>query len=304
MKMRRRCFLFRHGSRIPKAEDYFPSNMRSLKVLQPTWLNARLFLVVLIFPVTVLALSPPLPQAVTDCNAPVFASDFLVCGDAGLRSIDATLGELIAKRDNETQNPALDEGDADWFKQSRMCAFEPDQRSCLESTYCLRIALLDRDGSSWPDECQPATGNYRAASEVSRSGFAVNSNSIELLNGEMVALWGYVDQLNIFADETTKSILKDWWGGPAPQANTWQFGLKARPGDPHGHSFFVGIPDDQMRNDILRIFAADAASSRPTRVYLRGRLATFDAPTSVSIRTGIQMNLSSSSDLRVGPNDQ
>jgi hypothetical protein len=46
---------------------------------------------------------------------------------------------------------------------------------------------------------------------------------------------------------------------------------------------------------------ADAAAGRPTRVFVRGRIFTFDAPTNYSRAVGLYMDLESSADVLLTP---
>ena len=117
------------------------------------------------------------------------------------------------------------------------------------------------------------------------------------MHGREVRLWGFVDHANMFGDESARRILKDWWGGEGPDAATWGFNLKAEPDDAPGHSFSVRIPNDQGRDDLLRAFLADASAGTPTKVYLKGRIFTFDAPANITTRTGLYMELKSSQDI-------
>jgi hypothetical protein len=87
----------------------------------------------------------------------------------------------------------------------------------------------------------------------------------------------------------------------SPDAATWCFDLKARENDEAGHSFAVHVPADDGRDDLLRAFLADARAQRPTRVFLKGRLFTFDAPTNVATRSGLYMQLQSSQDILLRP---
>jgi heat shock protein HslJ len=139
--------------------------------------------------------------------------------------------------------------------------------------------------------------DYRAASSISKNGFAINDDEIRQLDGQEVMLWGYVDHGNLYGDEGARAILGDWWSGDGPDAATWRFNLKAQADDAVGDSFAVTVPNDEGRVVLLRQFAADAQAGRPTRVFVTGRLATFDAPSSDRVRTGLTMDAQSSSDV-------
>ena len=89
----------------------------------------------------------------------------------------------------------------------------------------------------------------------------------------------------------------DWWSGEGPDTSTWRFNLKANSGDATGESFAVNVSNDAGRDDLLLAFVADAQAGRPSKVFVSGRLATFDAPSSDRVRTGLTMDVQSSSDI-------
>jgi hypothetical protein len=145
--------------------------------------------------------------------------------------------------------------------------------------------------------CQQPVGDYVAASSLSRNGFARDGAALRGADGQEVKLWGFVDHGNLYGDEGAKAILGDWWSGDGPDASTWRFNLKAQADDAVGDSFAVTVPNDAGRDDLLRQFAADAQAGRPTKVFVTGRLATFDAPSSDGVRTGLTMDVQSSGDI-------
>lgn len=145
--------------------------------------------------------------------------------------------------------------------------------------------------------CGGQIGDYRAASSISRDGFATSAEDLNKLRGHEVKIWGFVDHGNIYGDRIAKAILGEWWGGDGPSSTSWSFNLKADEDDPVGHSFSVRVPNDADREALLSAFAADARSDRPTRVFVKGTLHTFDAPTNVAPRTGLYMELRSSRDI-------
>jgi hypothetical protein len=110
-------------------------------------------------------------------------------------------------------------------------------------------------------------------------------------------LWGFVDHCNIFGDDGAKKILEDWWSGDGPSAMTWSFNLKANVDDEAGHSFSVRVPNDAWRDDLLKVFLVDARGKKPTKVFVKGKIFTFDAPTNVGRFTGLYMELQSSKDI-------
>ncbi len=147
--------------------------------------------------------------------------------------------------------------------------------------------------------CQQQVGDYVAASSISRNGLARDGAALSQANGREVKLWGYVDPSNLYGDEGAREILGDWWSGDGPDAATWRFNLKARAGDAAGESFAVTVPNDAGRDDLLRRFVADAQAQRPTKVYVTGRLTTFAAPSGDRVRTGLMLDMQSSSDIRL-----
>jgi uncharacterized protein len=108
-------------------------------------------------PLTAAALPPPPLQVTANCDAPTYASDFLVCADADLLQLDTLLARLIAQRSGGPSERAAEESDHDWFRRSRMCAFEADHRECLRAAYCARIALLS--GGNAPSSCDDQAGD-------------------------------------------------------------------------------------------------------------------------------------------------
>jgi hypothetical protein len=147
--------------------------------------------------------------------------------------------------------------------------------------------------------CDRRTGDYVAASSISQNGFARDGNAMRALNGQEVKLWGFVDHNNMYGDGGARLILGDWWSGEGPRAATWQFNLKARADDQAGKSFAVHVPNDQGRDDLLRLFVADAKAGKPTQVFITGRLFTFDAPTNAGVFTGLYIELQSAHDIQL-----
>lgn len=240
------------------------------------------------------AVPPPPPQVRADCTEPSYASDQLVCADAELLELDRLLGSLI-ERGGPVVSDAGD--DEDWFRRSRRCAFDTAHRECLMAAYCLRLAVLAPPEEEGPETLCAPEEDYLPASKFSRAGFARADVNLEPLLGREIRVQGFVDHLNIYGDEAAKAILGEWWAGAGPDEQTWRFGLKADESDPAGHAIYVEAPNDLLRNDLLSLFAADARAGRPTQVYLRGRLFTFDAPLNVAGRTGLRLEVASTRDL-------
>jgi uncharacterized protein len=249
---------------------------------------------VLLAPLPAAAVPPPPAQVTADCDAPSYASDQLVCADAELRGLDRLLAKRIAERGARENGITGNDGDLEWFRRSRRCAFEADHRDCLRTAYCLRLALVSPFGADSSALCNPPTSGYLPAASLSRSGFARRDSRNEELRGRDIRVWGFVDHGNIYGDAAAREILGDWWSGDAPNADSWRFDLKAAADDPVGASFSVHVPVDLLRDDLLRVFVADARSGRATRVYLEGNLRQFDAPTGLTRLVGLRLELESS----------
>lgn len=259
------------------------------------------YLLIMFIPVAAGAVPPPPSQVTADCAAPTHASDMLVCEDAGLRELDRSLALRIEQRgDAETGANAV-ESDLDWFSRSRLCAFEPEQRECLVAAYCLRLAYFDR--SDWINhvECSAPLPGYIPAAAISKAGFVSDKGKVESLLGRESGLWGFVDHQNLYGDDEAKRVLGDWWSGYPPDRTTWQFKLKASADDPAGQSFTVQVPNDVLRDDLLRLFVQDASAGRPTQVHLTGVISTFPAPSNTMTLLGLSMKPGSSWDIHPGP---
>jgi hypothetical protein len=149
--------------------------------------------------------------------------------------------------------------------------------------------------------CSKQIGDYVAASSISRNGFARDAEAMRRLDGQEIRVWGFVDSGNIYGDADAKAILGDLWSGEGSDAATWRFNLKADPGDKTGNSFPVLVPNDPGRDELLRAFVADANAQRPTRIFVTGKLHTFDAPTNTGALTGLTIELRSSNDILLEP---
>jgi hypothetical protein len=149
--------------------------------------------------------------------------------------------------------------------------------------------------------CNKQIGDYVAASSISRNGFARDAEAMRRLDGQEIRVWGFVDYGNLYGDAGAKAILGDWWSGDGPDAETWRFNLKAEEGDKTGNSFPVLVPNDPGRDELLRAFEADANAQKPTKVFVKGKLHTFDAPTNTGALTGLTIELRSSNDILLEP---
>lgn len=147
--------------------------------------------------------------------------------------------------------------------------------------------------------CNEQTGDYVAVSSISIDGFA--RQTAQIVDGQVVKLWGFVDHSNLYGNYGAQEVLADWWSGPGPDDHTWRFNLKAEADDAAGHSFPVYVPNDAGRDALLRAFLVDARTRQPTRVFVTGRLFTFDAPGNVATRTGLYMEAASAHDVLLAP---
>ncbi len=150
--------------------------------------------------------------------------------------------------------------------------------------------------------CNDKIDGYLAVKEIARNGFLIDDQAIGDLSCQQVRLWGYVDHGNIYGDSSARKILGEWWAGEGPDTGSWRFNLKADAGDATGHSFAVHVPNGEGRDMLLRKFVADAREQRPTRVFLKGNLLTFDAPAQFIGLTGLYLEVESSQDIQLTPN--
>lgn len=245
------------------------------------------------------ALPPPLDQVTAACDAPGYASDTLVCDDMELRKLDQLLLGKINRKRNLLPGSTDAESDKDWFRRSRLCAFESDHRNCMLAAYCLRLTMLSPPDQANPRVCRPSNQSI-AASAISRHGLALAGTTLDKLLNREARVWGYVDYQNLYGNDDVKRILGDRWAGYGPDDHSWQFNLKAESSDEPGQSFAVSVPNDLLRDDVLRVLVRNAREGWPTKVYLLGILSTFEAPTNAVRLRGLRMDLRSSRDIRIG----
>jgi len=245
------------------------------------------------------AVPPPPGQVTAQCSAPSYASDMLVCADPELRELDLALRRTIV--DGHGTDSSVDESHEDWFRRSRMCAFERDQRACLLQAYCARLRLLSCSSIDIPAACAAHGDDHVAAAAISRVGFARPGSDVASRTGEVVRLWGFVDYQNLYGGAAARDILGEWWSGTGPGADSWRFDLKAAAEDGPGESFAVHVPDDCGRDRVLSAFRAAAEAGRPTRVYLEGRLYTFAAPAGARQLTGLRLQLEGANAIDLAP---
>ena len=148
--------------------------------------------------------------------------------------------------------------------------------------------------------CNDQIGDYIAASSIGAKGFARNSVEMRKAHGQEIKIWGFVDHSNMYGNHDARTILGDWWSGDGPSPTTWRFNLKAEQDDEAGDSFPIIVPNDQGRDELLKVFVADARAEKPTKVYVKGKVFTFNAPTNVSVLTGLYIELQASQDIRIG----
>jgi len=145
-------------------------------------------------------------------------------------------------------------------------------------------------------DCYERTGDYIAASGISENGFA-SSATMPASDGQTIQLWGFVDYSNLYENSGARNVLGDLWSGDGPGPATWRFNLKAHEDDSAGNSFAVHISDDDRRDAVLKVFVANAREKKPTRVFLKGKVFTFDAPTNLARHTGLYIEMASSGDI-------
>lgn len=114
-------------------------------------------------------------------------------------------------------------------------------------------------------------------------------------NGSEIKTWGFVDYSNIFADGVD---------GSRPNSTKWRFDLKAKPNDEAGSSFSIYLPKDEGRDKLLEVFTANEKEGKPTRVFVKGKIFTFDVPTNFNLLTGLYMEVESATDILLDHPDE
>jgi len=61
------------------------------------------------------------------------------------------------------------------------------------------------------------------------------------------------------------------------------------------------VPNGEGRDALLRKFVSDAREQRPTEIFLKGTLFTYEAPAQGSTLTGLYLEVSSSQDIQLVP---
>ena len=131
-----------------------------------------------------------------------------------------------------------------------------------------------------------SVGGYIPASSFSKKGFAKNREQALANRGKVIKVWGYVDGANVFSKE---------WEDDSPEK--WRFDLKAKPWDDVGQSFPIHVPVDDGHDELVALFVANHFINKPTRVFVTGRISTFDAPMNFVRKTGLSMDVNSSKDI-------
>ena len=162
------------------------------------------------------------------------------------------------------------------------------------------IALLILFVSASLSGCDDSIGGYLAASTISSNGFAKRDFGRRVTDGQTLSVWGFVDHANVQTGRCTARVREDPANGMDPPPARWQFNLKARANDRAGESFAVCVPIDDGSARLQHRFLADAAAGRPTRVFVKGRIFTFDAPTNYRHAIGLYMEVGSSADVLPG----
>jgi hypothetical protein len=145
--------------------------------------------------------------------------------------------------------------------------------------------------------CLDSESGYVPASSISEDGLALDPGKMRRIDGQEIRLWGFVDHGNLYGNDRVKTILQEWWSGYGPSPATWSFNLKADKDDKIGQSFKVTAPNDPWRDDVFRMFLADAKAHKPTKVYARGRIFTFAMPINIATPTGLYLELEFSRDI-------
>lgn len=96
------------------------------------------------------AVPPPIEQTEANCDAPVYASDSLICADIELRDEEQRISHLSAAFDGPAS--AWLEPQSAWFKRRAMCAFQQRHRACILEANAERVAVLTAAMDSPPEE--------------------------------------------------------------------------------------------------------------------------------------------------------
>lgn len=174
---------------------------------------------------------------------------------------------------------------------------------CVAALIAAGLFLCGCRGDQGPSA--PDVDGYLPLSKLVNNGFGKNRHFLNDLHGQTVRVWGFVDHGNLYGNARAKRILQEWWSGLGPDETRWRFDLKAKADDAVGHSFAVYLPEDAGTAAMLRAFVADARARRPSKVYVTGRLMTFEAPAGLTRRTGLYLELQESGDIRLAePHDE
>lgn len=148
--------------------------------------------------------------------------------------------------------------------------------------------------------CDRRIGDYRPLSSmVNRSGFAVDRRRALELEGQEIRIWGYVDSLNVYSNPVAEHVPAGWHRVHASHdgAEVLRFDLVTSPSGRAGSGIHVYLPNNEGARMLMKSLAADRAAGTSTRVFVRGNVFTFDAPTNLSRHIGLYIVVKSSKDV-------
>lgn len=129
---------------------------------------------------------PPTAQNTAECRHPTYATDILICGDPALRLLDQRMVEALAGLSEERMMSPWIEGQRDWFRRSRLCAFKADHHGCVSAAYAERLTVLSMLASS-PSPTGPC--------DLSKGGSALvaeeQGGGVLLIDGRVAAIGFY-----------------------------------------------------------------------------------------------------------------
>ncbi|MEX1315898.1 MAG: hypothetical protein AB1Z22_02080 [Synechococcaceae cyanobacterium] len=159
-------------------------------------------------------------------------------------------------------------------------------RSTLISAFtCVTILVLVTG-------CDEQIGGYLPASSIStRTGFARNRKQALKMSGKEIKLWGYVDYSNVYADGAGDAVPTDWDQVHSHNLtpDMWRFDLMIRPDGEAGCGFAVYLRKHEDGKKLFAGFSTNERAGKPSRVYVKGKVFTFDAPTNLMGLTGLYM---------------
>ena len=123
------------------------------------------------------------------------------------------------------------------------------------------------------------------ASSISRNGFARSRTRMKKLDGQVIRVCGYVDYSNFFPESLD---------GRGVYTNVWRFNMKSAPDDAAGKSFGIRVKKDEARSTIQQRIRDNMLAGKPTKVYISGKVSTYDLSTNFRRLTGFHIDVSSS----------